>query len=277
MNAVIMQAYGSPSILNEAVVCLLTLAAQGFAADGTEEALIYSDSPERFTALAPWIRTRHIADTDIADWRGPLNFVHRFKIKMLHEVLATGRYEKILYLDTDILVRHSLNPVWQKISPEQTCMHLAEGALEGKGNRILKKLHRFAKKASLTLPGSETYRIPTTAMMYNAGVLGLHGTHQPLLDRVLTLSDALHAAYPKHVMEQLAFSLVLQYGTQVSTTESTFLHYWYHKAFGSAITPWLSVHGRKPIAGQLAALPELDFDAHYEANRPRRKRWWQWF
>ena len=260
------------------VVCLLTLAQHGFGQNGTEEALIYTDAPTRFEVIAPWVRTRLLNEGEIAEWKGPNAFVHRHKIKMLEEVLDLGQYEKILYLDTDILALKPVSTLWAGIDASHTLMHAAEHRLDSKANPIISKMHRFARRGPVRLPNGDTYKIPLNALMLNAGVLGLHGTHLPLVRRVLALSDAMHAAYQKHVMEQLAFSLVLQEATHVATTEDTFLHYWYHKPFREAISVWLHAWGTAPLEVQLAHLPALDFNAHYAAYRPApKKKWWRFW
>lgn len=65
--------------------------------------------------------------------------------------------------------------------------------------------------------------------MWNAGVLGISPQDGPLLQRVLSLTDALYPRYPKHIIEQFAFSVVLQEAQNLHSAAPWVLHYWNFK------------------------------------------------
>jgi hypothetical protein len=65
--------------------------------------------------------------------------------------------------------------------------------------------------------------------MWNAGVLGISKSVSNCYQQVLDLTDKMYSQYPKHVMEQLAFSYVLQNQTQIHPADKVILHYWNQK------------------------------------------------
>src|SRR5262249_22108782 len=86
------------------------------------------------------------------------------------------------------------------------------------------KLRRFVEKREFTVHGCSVH-IPSSTVMWNAGVLGIAEQHRVLLPRILELTDEAYRVYQKHVMEQLAFSYYLQTHTTIISAESVLSHY----------------------------------------------------
>ena len=120
-------------------------------------------------------------------------------------------------------------------------MHCNEGTLESKANPILKKIHNFIKNKSFDVSGEKTI-IPTYTEMWNAGVIGLNSNQSYLLPKILKITDLLYASYPKHVMEQLAFSYYIQSRGAINSAQESIVHYWDMKEFSTDILNYIETN-----------------------------------
>ena len=247
-RTLLLQAYGAQPIFDECIYAVLSLvrhyetAGRGLPCT----VVIYTDRPD---ALRPYLPEAVLYETltaaTIQEWRGAANFVHRVKIMMLLDYAHRNPATAILYADTDTVVERDLEPLFALIESGTYLVHTDEGRIDGGSNLLFKKLTKFLRK-------NPHFGIPPSTMMYNAGVLGLRGTDIPLLERVLNLTDTLYDAYPKHVMEQMAFSLVLQQSGVVATTDDSIYHYWNFKEFRPIAAAFFTEYPN--TADRLAAL-----------------------
>ena len=70
--------------------------------------------------------------------------------------------------------------------------------------------------------------------MWNTGVIGLHCDDANLLDNVIHLTDQFCSNSDLHILEQFAFSYLLQTKTQLRESSDLVFHYWppyLHKPF----------------------------------------------
>ncbi|MGI4759965.1 MAG: hypothetical protein ACRYF0_04625 [Janthinobacterium lividum] len=218
----IYQAYGSPDILHEALLSILSYLRQPAGAT----VLVYTDQPAHFQAVlgdAVGVEYIFIGPTQWQAWRGEIDFVHRVKIKVLQH--AAAHYAgQLLYVDTDTIFTQSAAPVFAALAQGERFMHVGEGRL-GDGNPLNRKVNRALQRAdSAALAGGA---IGPATRMYNAGVLGFRSpADAPLLAEVLALTEQLYRLYPKHVMEQLAFSVVWARAGAVREAAPWVHHYW---------------------------------------------------
>ena len=220
-NYLIYQAYGSPDILNEALLSILSYLRQP--AEAT--VLVYTDQPAHFQAVlgaAPNVTYVFIEPTQWRAWRGEIDFVHRVKIKVLQH--AAAHYAgQLLYVDTDTIFTELVAPVFAALVRGERFMHVGEGRL-GNGNPLNRKINRVLQASGAALLGGP---ISPETQMYNAGVLGFSSpADAPLLAEVLALTEQLYRLYPKHVMEQLAFSVVWARSGPVHEAAPWVYHYW---------------------------------------------------
>src|SRR5690606_16278846 len=97
-------------------------------------------------------------------------------------------------------------------------MHVQESILSHEVNPMMRKLHRFLQKnAPLVIKGKEI-QLPPDIAMWNAGMLGFHTDRAPLLDEILQFTDEVYRVFPKHVVEQFAFSLYFQQAAQIKSS-----------------------------------------------------------
>lgn len=258
---VVLQAYGQKEIFLEARFLLLSACSQ-LMADAGCKVIIYTDNAAE---VAGWgfpsekVFTKTLMPEMITAWKGPQDFVHRLKIEMLRDAAASLNPEKMLYLDSDMVLKGNLDNILGRIEHGKAVMHEQEGKLSGRSNPILRKMHQFVKDNSFLING-KSIQVNEHTMMRNAGVIGLHRGHFPLLDDVLALTDAMYARYPKHVIEQLAFSSVLGNELQVHDARAEFLHYWYAKELRGWLEDFFAMHGDKPIEDQEIEAKKLGFE-----------------
>ena len=254
MKWVVLQAYGRKEIFLEARFLLLSLHTQ-LMADADCKVLIYTDNAAE---VASWgfpaekVFTKALAPDLIQKWKGPQDFVHRLKIEMLRDAAAGLGSEKMLYLDSDMLLKGNLDDIWNRIEPGKAVMHENEGKLSGRANPIMRKMLRFVRGNSFQIEGI-SIKIDPHTVMRNAGVIGLNQSNYTLLSQVLTLTDAMYDLYAKHVIEQLAFSFVLGQNLKVYDSSPEFLHYWYAKELREWLEKFFATQGHKSIENQAAA------------------------
>jgi hypothetical protein len=271
-NYLIYQAYGSPDILNEALLSILSYLRQP--ADAT--VLVYTDNPAHFQAVlddAAGVTFVFIEPNQWRTWRGEIDFVHRVKIKVLQH--AAMHYPgQLLYVDTDTIFTQSPAAIFTALAQGERFTHVSEGRL-GDGNPLNRKINRALQQASpgIALIGGP---IGPETRMYNAGVLGLRSLDAPLLADVLALTEQLYRLYPKHVMEQLAFSVVWARSGPVREAVPWVYHYWNLKEIRPVLARLFAPLPGTTLADWQARAASLDVPALAEAKaRFRALPGWQ--
>jgi hypothetical protein len=260
-NYLIYQAYGSPDILNEALLSILSYLRQP--AEAT--VLVYTDQPAHFQAVladAPGVTYVFVEPAQWRAWRGEIDFVHRVKIKVLQHAAAhyTGQ---LLYVDTDTIFTQSVAPIFAALVQGERFMHVSEGRL-GDGNPLNRKINRALQRAARPVLAGES--IGPATRMYNAGVLGLRTLDAPLLAEVLALTEQLYRLYPKHVMEQLAFSVVWAQSGPVREAAPWVYHYWNLKEIRPVLAQLFAPQPSATLASWQARAASLDVPALAEGK-----------
>jgi len=270
-NYLLYQAYGSPDILNEALFSIISYLRQPAGAT----VLIYTDNAAHFKAVlgeAPGIEYVFIEPAQWRAWRGDIDFVHRVKIKVLQHAAAhyTGN---LLYVDTDTVFTQPLTEIFAALGRGERFMHVAEGRL-GDGNPLNRKINRALQQAGgAALAGGP---IGPATQMYNAGVLGLRSPDAPLLAEVLALTEQLYRLYPKHVMEQLAFSTIWARAGAVREAAPWVYHYWNLKEIRPVLARLLAPQPGTTLADWQVRASRLDVPALAEGKaRFRALPGWQ--
>lgn len=224
-----MQAYGREGILQECLFVLFSFQKNHTPEEQRQVIFhIYTDQPgwfTRFTGCPLEVHYHELAPATIQQWRGGIDFVHRVKIEVLRDFLKSHQ-GNVLYLDTDVYFKGSLLPFFRRMGQRELFMHVSEGRLDMGSNPMMKKLHRFFHQKNTFNTGSQTVTIPPDAEMWNAGVLGFHSSYAPVVDEVLAFTDAAYREFPKHIIEQFAFTYFLGRQGQLHHTAQTIVHYW---------------------------------------------------
>lgn len=274
MNYIVYQAYGKDEIGSEAIFSALTLMYLGPLSENTK-IIFYTDRPQFFYPIfkdSNAVIFEEINAEKIKDWRGKIDFVHRVKIMILKDAVA--KYKgNILYVDSDTWYSSTLDAIFSGIAAGKIYMHTNEGALKSKKNPIFKKMYRFIKSNSFTI-NQQTLQISDDQDMWNAGVIGFNSSYNSKLDEVLELTDKMYSKYQKHVMEQLAFSIILNKAQPLEKTDNEINHYWYDKSFRFIIADFLEKNKNKGLTELIALTPSL---IPLIANEPEEKSNKGWF
>ena len=225
-NYLVLQCYGSEGIFHECTYALLSLSRLYTPEElANVEIWLYTDKPEWFKGLKDcWLplHYRQINDETIKQWRGQINFVHRVKIEVLKDFVK-NRQGNVLYLDTDIVFTGRIDQLLKNINTGQLYMHVREGLVSDRGNNIFAKLDTHLRK---NVSHKVNDRPVHELAMWNAGVLGFNTKYNYVLDEVLAFTDSQYPVFPKHVVEQFAFSVYFQQAGVVRAAAPYIFHYW---------------------------------------------------
>ena len=226
-DALLIQAYGGERHIRQARFAALTFQHWALRAAEPPRVLIYTDRPALFAALGDNVRVMPVDDARLRAWRGAIDFVHRVKLEVLLDALAGG-VGRLLYVDGDTYFRVDPATLFARIAPGRALMRVSEGPFSNRRTGIQRKMHDFVRANAFTLPDGEEVRLPETTEMWDAGVIGIHASDAPLLRRALALTDTMFPRFPKHVIEQVAVSHVLQTRTALEPVGDDVFHYWKH-------------------------------------------------
>jgi hypothetical protein len=226
LGYIVFQCYGNESIFHECAYALLSLSRLYKPGELSDVQIwIYTDKPEwfgRFKDCPLPLHYRKVDEQTITAWKGKINFVHRVKIEVLKDFIKDRR-GNILYLDCDIVFTHPIEQVFKNINAGQLYMHVKEGVVSDSRNIVLQKLNNHYKNnTAAKVKGKPVHKMT----MWNAGVLGFNTKYAELLDEVLAFTDSEYVKFPKHVIEQFAFSIYFQQAGQVKAAAPYIFHYW---------------------------------------------------
>lgn len=226
-------AYGSNELHAEALYSLLSYYK---VARQAVQVLFYTDAPEAMKQLLgerPDVRYPTVTLAQWQSWRGSSNKVYLLKIGVLSH--AAQHYPgNLLFVDTDTIWQADPAPLFAQVGRGQYAMHVSEGRLLT-GNLLSRKVYKHLKGLVFTV-GSREFVVNEATVLYNSGVIGLTSAMAARLPEVVALADQLYAAYNKHMMEQLAFSLWFEADNHVVEAAPYVLHYWNLKAARPLLT-----------------------------------------
>jgi hypothetical protein len=223
------QAYGVQDVIEQTFFSILSLYHNKSETSPIKVA-VYTDRKdlfENFFGSTPNIELVEINREQINMWRGHIDFVHRVKIEILKD--AGNRYkDSIFYCDGDTFFKEDPTELFSQVNKDNSLMHIFESCLGRPDNRLTKKVFRSLKNRTFSLR-AQPVQFNEDHEMWNAGVIGIDRENLSYFDDILSLTDQLYAHYPKHVMEQLAVSYVLQTRSKLFSAKNTVHHYWNQK------------------------------------------------
>jgi hypothetical protein len=224
-NYIVFLCHGNKGVFYECAYALLSLARLCTPKDlRNTEIWIYTDDADWFVPfksnLLP-VYYKKINEATIKEWRGAINFVHRAKVEMLKD-FSKDKSGNILYVDTDVVFTHRVENILQGIDRGNLYMHSMEGIVRDCSTSVFKKLNSHFKRSKYKINGKPLVELA----MWNAGVVGFNTKFKPLLDEVLAFTDKEYPKFPKHIMEQFAFSVYFQREGNVKAASPYIFHYW---------------------------------------------------
>ena len=278
MNYLIYLAFGQPAIRSEALFSILSYQQQPAARDTV--VLVYTDAPAEFKAVLGTdasVQYPPVRLEQWQEWRGRANQPYMVKIAVL-EHAAQQFPGNLLLVDTDTIWQQSPATLFARIGAGERFLHQDEGTLAA-GNHLNRKIYRHLRVGSWLVLG-QPFRFQPATRMYNSGLIGLRSTETGLLAEVRELAEAFFAAYNKHLMEQLAFSVVFALAGPVALADDCLLHYWNLKEARPAIVRILTTYVADGPAELLRrftrlGLPELHRQELAYRNLPGWQRTWR--
>jgi hypothetical protein len=131
--------------------------------------------------------------------------------------------DRIVYCDTDTYFLKSPAELFARIRPGTGFMHVCEGHLNefnGAG------LSAFINSNELRTVAGRRWHLMADALMFNAGVIGMHRDDIDLLDEVAYLTDQIYPYVKIHTVEQFAFSACFRRRIRLLEAYDFVCHYW---------------------------------------------------
>ena len=225
-NYIVFLCYGNEAVFMECAFALLSLTNLYETKELKQfEIWIYTDNPTFFSAFKDCnllLYYRTIDNTILKQWRGNIDFAHRIKIEALLD-FTKNKQGNVLYIDTDVVFTNRIDPIFTQIEAGKLYMHVCEGIVNEGGNPIMQKLNQYFKQQkAVGANGKPLHQLA----MWNAGVLGFNTAQKDLLNKVLAFTDHEYPKFPKHIVEQFAFSVYFQQVTDVKAAAPYITHYW---------------------------------------------------
>ncbi len=232
------------------------------------EIIVFTNRPHRFSWLSPLIRVEHIDDNELRLWKAGQNHYFRAKFLALKRTAAMG-HAHLIYLDSDVLIRHSLNEIVSDLNKNVFFMHAKEKKL---GERKTSNRLPLLKK---TLGRDfEDITITEETVMFNAGVIAIPANEHHFIEKAFLIHEAMLSQGVNHwLMEQLSWSALLGSTFRLRESKNYILHYWGNKlAFQKAINSFLAeilINGCTPReAAENYSIEKFDLPLRV------KKRWW---
>src|SRR5215203_5382796 len=241
-NAILYQAYGGAGFINECRFSLLKyLQLYNLKPPSTTGIFIYTDQPHLFSDFLPYFHHLEfipLKNETVKLWRGPHDFVHRFKIEMILDFLT--RFDgNLLYCDTDTYAITALEDVFEAIEHGVFYMHEYEGLIDKSKYPSFHKWEDFLATTRIDY-NTKQVEFDKTLKMFNAGIIGLPADKKEVLKDVLALTDNIYSKFPKHIAEQFAFSYCLQKHGTVKPADFALSHYWNLKEFRQLLSTFFA-------------------------------------
>jgi hypothetical protein len=197
---------------------------------------------------------------------GTVGYRHRIKAVVVGNVLRQNPADNLLFFDSDTFFTQHPGPLLAHIRPGASIMHTVEFTFASNahlplphGKTVGDFIDALERRPFQTTRGEE--RFSGEQQCWNSGVLGLAPTVAAYLPDVYQLIDYLYAASHWHIVEQIAFSLVLQTRDTIQPAESYVYHYWEgnKKMAADALLAQALDHGfaALPLASQMARVRAL--------------------
>ena len=261
MNYIVYQAYGNKDIINEAIYSLLSFYKTASDPFNSEVKIVmYTDdipAIDHFLSEKSLI-FRPLTQELIREWRGNIDFVHRVKIKILQDFFNTYEDANVLYVDSDTVFKTDPVDILNSISDEKFVMYIMEGMIKDRSNPILRKLFKYLYFNDIELSDSSKIKASLNTRMWNAGVIGMSHTNKDILNKVLEFTDSLYPHFPKHIVEQFAFSYYFQTTGEIIPAESFIFHYWNFKEFRMVLSAFFERFKDKNLEFLLDKMDEID-------------------
>ncbi|MCC3158802.1 hypothetical protein LJ737_16275 [Hymenobacter sp. 15J16-1T3B] len=262
MTNLVVLSYGSQKEYRRAVLAVLSFFSFYDAQSPLPEVnvIIYTDRSDYFEQFLGDVPVQYVILTPEQQtaMMGTVGYRHRIKAVVVGDTLVQHPADNLLFFDSDTFFVKHPGPLLASIRPGVDVMHTVEFTFNDIATQPLphdKTVADFVRMMEQepfqTTRGAE--RFSGTQQCWNSGVLGLAPSVAAYLPDVYQLIDHLYANSHWHIIEQIAFSLVLQTRDQILPAIDYVYHYWEgdKKVAADALLT-------EAIDGRFAALPYAD-------------------
>jgi|GEM_PF-5165118 len=232
--------------------------------------VVYTDKPEWF-APYPGLNVERMNPEDLVKWIGVAGCVFRAKIQIMRDCMDHNP-DNLLYLDGDTIFTADPRPILAKLSADTAIMNFPEaGRLSGLFQRASERVIKASTDlwTELGMPD-----VPNTWRMWNAGVIGLHRSHRPLLDQVVYVNDVLFHRSLNRIIEQVAQSVVLGSRCQLTELDHEIIHYFaMEKGFLPSLKSFMVENRHKPFDELLRLAAAFRPDMAHDPKLHGKRKW----
>jgi hypothetical protein len=221
---IIYLSHGGKKYYDQARFSVLTLLHLLVKAQRTDvRIVVYTDDPSSVPAHA-LIDCMPLTKAQLRAYRGPLDYVHRIKLKVL-EHAARHFGTALLYVDCDtrwLALPDDILALLQR--GEGAVMHIEEGQI---GAAFFPHYAAALARYRTQLHALGVAQVPTDLMMWNAGAIGAPAGAESFFAKVVAVNDfLLERVKPRNWAEQLAVSLVAMDAFKLHALGAPLHHYW---------------------------------------------------
>lgn len=240
--------------------------------------MVVTDQPGFYRFFGERIEIIPVDEMLLAQWRGDSDFFWRIKIKAIEAAAERDPGQALLYVDSDTFLAGGLGDIDLALHQDTALMHCLEDKLSDRSNATLVRMQR-----SLVGKSFAGITIRDDSPMWNAGVIGLPaGKALALVRRSLQVCDEIcRTDCTRRLVEQFAFSLVLDDAGPMQGCDGAIGHYWGNKPeWNRFITRfWAGARLRDDdLAACIAAVRQVDWSAlplekRRRGSAERLKQW----
>lgn len=235
MTNLVLLSYGSQNEYRRAVLAVLSFFSYYEAGESAPDVrvVLFTDSSDYFSKYLGALPVEYVILTPAQQtaMMGTVGYRHRIKAVVVGDTLLRFPQDNLLFFDSDTFFTQHPGPLLARIAPGVSLMHTVE--------------FTFADQAQVALPNGKTVndfnklleerpfvlsrgpeQFSRTQQCWNSGVLGLAPGVAAYMPDVYQLIDYLYANSHWHIVEQIAFSLVLQTRDVIEPAINYVYHYW---------------------------------------------------
>ena len=232
----VMLSYGRETEYQRAIFCILSFAAWYEQKLKDTRINVYTDQPDFFRPFLNHLdNVEYILLTAelMTEMLDGTDYIHRRKVSVIDMTFKRFPNEDLVFIDSDTFFISGTNALFDGYHPQESFMHRFEYTL-GDGLKFFglfnqdehpKAFMNYISGKDFTIKG-QTENFTEDDYCWNSGVLGLSKSFADLLPDVYQLTDKFYENSRWFISEQLAFGLILQRFTKISSAESFVVHYW---------------------------------------------------
>lgn len=223
---------------------------------------IMTDYPDFYRYFGEAVTIHKLTPQQLNEWQGKHQFFWRIKCKAVEMMVAQYPDQPLMYVDSDTFLHRGLNQeIIPLITEGKAFMHLKEGHLNELKSKT--ETQMWTQLRGKNIAG---FQITEASAMWNAGVIAIPQTrNQEITQDIVKVCDALcDTPAPRRLLEQFAFSLVIDEKIGLSPADTWIGHYWGNKAdWNDAIKTFFleSRLGNRTLEDDIEAIKSFDFSS----------------